>query len=92
VLARKVDHIICEPQRDFIERQVSELDVPREHDIAVSIIAFEGSGIAGADAQRSHLRTELWRSCDRSRIRTTCCISRIPTGKCTSALPSQGDC
>ena len=55
MLARKIDHIISEPKLNFLEWEISEPDVLQEHNVSVSIIAFEGSGIVGADAERPYL-------------------------------------
>ena len=56
VLARQVDNVVGEIQRDFIQRKIRVLDLLGEHDVAVAIIAGERSGPVGAHGEFPDLK------------------------------------
>jgi hypothetical protein len=41
MLARQIDHVVREIERDFIEWKIRVLDLLRIHDVAVAILAGE---------------------------------------------------
>ena len=47
MFARQVDHIIREPECDFVKREIRVLDLFREHDIVISILASKRGGTVG---------------------------------------------
>lgn len=44
MLARQIDHVVGEVERDFVEREVRVLDFLRIHDVAVAVVACERGG------------------------------------------------
>jgi len=47
ILAGQVDNVVCEIQRDFIQREIGVFDLLGEHDVAVAIVACKSSGSVG---------------------------------------------
>src|SRR6266849_5729711 len=56
VLARQVDHVVREVERDFIEREVGERDFLRENDVVIAVVAGECCGIVGTDDELPDLK------------------------------------
>ncbi len=51
VLARQVDHVVSEIQRDFIQREIGVLDLLGVHDIAVAIVARQRGAPVGTHGE-----------------------------------------
>ena len=56
VLARQVDHVVHEVQRDSIQRKIGALDLFGEHDVAVAVIARKRSASVGAYGELPDLK------------------------------------
>src|ERR1019366_7458865 len=51
-----MDHVVGEVQGDFIQRKIGVLDVLREHDVAVAIVARKRSGSVGTYGELPDLK------------------------------------
>jgi hypothetical protein len=56
VLARQVDDVVGEVQRDFIQRKIQVLDLLGENDVAVAIVARQRSASVGMHGEFPHLK------------------------------------
>src|SRR5208282_5096774 len=56
VLARQVDHVVSEVQRDSIQREIGELNLLGEYDITVAIVARQRCGTVGPHGELPDLK------------------------------------
>src|SRR5579872_1066734 len=56
VLAWQIDHVIGEPERNLVEREIRVLDLFRENGVAVAVTASERRTSIGADDQLPDLK------------------------------------
>src|SRR5208282_4259840 len=56
ILAGQMDHVVGKIQGDFIQREIGMLDLLREHDVAVAIVARKRSGSVGTYGELPDLK------------------------------------